>query len=220
MLIEAEGLSKFFGVKPVFRKLDFCVDPGQVVLVLGENGSGKSTLLRILAGLLQPSGGRLHVGTEPGEVGYVGHQPYVYPGLSAWGNLRFWARLHGISADKRRMEQALARFGLERIKHEPVAFYSRGMLQRLNLARVLCLGPRVYLLDEPSTGLDTSARAVLHEVIGELRGKGCVVLWVSHYPERDMFLADRMVHLKDRSGWMEVPVREAPQSATLGPELR
>ncbi|MCF8030319.1 MAG: heme ABC exporter ATP-binding protein CcmA [Desulfohalobiaceae bacterium] len=219
MLIEAEGLGKFFGVKPVFRKLDFRVDQGQVVLVLGENGSGKSTLLRILAGLLQPSAGRLHVGVEPGEIGYVGHQPYIYPGLSAWRNLRFWSRLYGISTDGRRMEEALARFGLERVKHEPVAFYSRGMLQRLSLARILCLAPRIYLLDEPSTGLDTPSRGVLQEVIHELRGNGCIVLWVSHYPERDMPLADRMLHLKDRSGWMEVPDQGSPESATSGPGL-
>lgn len=203
MLVEARGLSKFFGVKPVFRNLDFRMDAGQVVLLLGENGSGKSTLLRILAGLIQPSAGRLDVEAEPGDICYVGHQPYVYPGLSAWQNLRFWSRLHGYSADYRRMEETLARFGLERVKHEPVAFYSRGMLQRLSLARVLCLGPRLYLLDEPSTGLDTRSREVLHEVIGELRENGCGVVWVSHYPERDMPLADNVFHLQGQSGWMD-----------------
>jgi heme exporter protein A len=203
MLVEARGLSKFFGVKPVFRNLDFRMEAGQVVLLLGENGSGKSTLLRILAGLLQPTAGRLDLEPELGEIGYVGHQPYVYPGLSAWQNLRFWSRLHGYSADPERMEEALARFGLERVKHEPVGFYSRGMLQRLNLARVLCLGPRLYLLDEPSTGLDTRSREVLHEVIGEMREKGCGVVWVSHYPERDMPLADNVLHLKGQSGWMD-----------------
>jgi heme exporter protein A len=218
MLIEAEGLCKFFGVKPVFRKLDFCVDRGEVVLVLGENGSGKSTLLRILAGLLQPSAGRLSVEAEGEEIGYVGHQPYVYPGLSAWQNLRFWSRLYGIAADHERMETALTRFGLERVKHEPVVFYSRGMLQRLSLARVLCLAPRLYLLDEPSTGLDTPSREVLHQAIHDLRGNGRSVVWVSHYPDRDMALADRMLHLTAQSGWMEVPPRDGARAAPPGPQ--
>jgi heme exporter protein A len=220
MIIEAEGLSKFFGVKPVFRNLGLRADAGQVVLLLGENGSGKSTLLRILAGLIRPTAGRLHVEAEPGEIGYVGHHPYVYPGLSAWQNLRFWSRLHGLSADHGRMERALARFGLDRVKHEPVAFYSRGMLQRLSLARVLSLDPRLYLLDEPSTGLDMRSREVLHQVIGELRGSGCAVVWVSHYPERDRPLADGVVHLKGRSGRPKAPVQGEQESAPPGTRPR
>jgi len=222
MLVEARGLCKFFGVKPVFRKLDFHVDQGQVLLVLGENGSGKSTLLRILAGLLQPSAGRLYVGAESGEIGYVGHQPYIYPGLSAWQNLRFWSRLHGFSPDGGRIEEILVRFGLERVRHEPVAFFSRGMLQRLNLARALLLGPRVYLLDEPSTGLDRRSRDALHGEIQKLRESGCAVLWVSHYPERDLPLADRVLHLEDQLGWMDSPAfgKVAPQFASPDTEPR
>ena len=222
MLVEARSLGKFFGVKPVFRKLDFHVDQGQVLLVLGENGSGKSTLLRILAGLLQPSAGRLYVGVESGEIGYVGHQPYVYPGLSAWQNLRFWSRLHGYSPDSRRIEEILIRFELERVRHEPVAFFSRGMLQRLNLARALLLDPRVYLLDEPSTGLDSRSRDALHGQIRELRDSGCAVLWVSHYPERDVPLADRVLHLEGQLGWMDSPasVNGAPRSASPDTEPR
>jgi heme exporter protein A len=188
-----------------------------VFLVLGENGSGKSTLLRLLAGLLRPSSGRLRVEAEPGEIGYVGHQPYVYPGLSAWQNLRFWSRLHGLSPDRQRMEEALVRFGLERVRHEPVAFFSRGMLQRLSLARILCLDPRLYLLDEPSTGLDAQTRGILHQMVSELRGSDCAVVWVSHDPERDAPLADRMLHLEAQSGRMAdrtSPERETPEPAT------
>ncbi len=217
MLVEAERLTKFFGVRPVFRNLDFGVQAGEVVLVLGENGSGKSTLLRILAGLLRPSAGRLHVAAAPGEIGYVGHQPHVYSGLSAWQNLRFWCRLHGKPVDRGRMEEVLRRFGLERVQHEPVALFSRGMLQRLSLARIQCLSPVLYLLDEPSTGLDTASREVLHGLIRELRGGDRAVLWVSHDPDRDMALADKALRLSGPKGGTRQAFGAArPEAAVAG----
>ena len=217
MLVEAERLTKFFGVRPVFRNLDFRVEAGEVVLVLGENGSGKSTLLRILAGLLRPSAGRLHVAAASGEIGYVGHQPHVYPGLSAWQNLRFWSRLHGKPPDRERMEEVLCRFGLERVQHEPVALFSRGMLQRLSLARIQCLAPVLYLLDEPSTGLDTSSREVLNGLIREVRGGDRAVLWVSHDPDRDMALAAKTVRLSGPGGGTGKAWGAArPESAVAG----
>ncbi len=203
MLVEVKHLSKFFGTKLVFRNLGFSAGRGEIVLVLGSNGSGKSTLLRILAGLLHPSSGSASVSTGPGEIGYMGHQTCVYPGWSAWENISFWSKLYRRSWDKEGMEEILKRLGLHRTRHELVTSFSRGMTQRLNLARVLTIDPWLYLLDEPSTGLDMASQEVLHEKMLELRDKGRTLVWVSHQPEADRAYADKVLHLQGKSGWME-----------------
>ena len=142
--------------------------------LLGPNGSGKSTLLRLLAGLTRPEGGSIHIGgwQVPAElaalraqIGYVGHETLLYDHLSARENLRFLARLYSLDEPDRRIRELLAQVGLERRAQELVRNYSRGMQQRLAIARALLPQPAVLLLDEPFDGLDAAATEMLAQLL-------------------------------------------------------
>ncbi|HML61930.1 MAG TPA: heme ABC exporter ATP-binding protein CcmA, partial [Solidesulfovibrio sp.] len=158
-------VSRFFGERPVLRDVDLALAPGEVLLVVGQNGAGKSTLMRITAGLMPPSEGEVDVDLAPGEIGYVGHRTLIYPKLTARANLRFWQRLSGQGGDDAAVLAALARVGLERFADEEAGIFSRGMSQRLSLARVFLTAPKMLLLDEPATGLDPASAAMLRREI-------------------------------------------------------
>lgn len=199
ILLETENLTKFFGTKLVFKDLDFQVNFGEVILILGANGSGKSTLLKILSGLVAPTYGKIKAGVNPENIGYMGHESFHYPWLSAVENLRFWASVYNIR-DNDRIIDSMDRVGLGFLAHEQVFGFSRGMVQRLNLARVLLIDPNIYLLDEPSTGLDPQSQSFLHQEIKAIKHQGKTVLMVSHYPDRDSDLADRIFNLEKTRG--------------------
>ncbi|WP_029894201.1 ABC transporter ATP-binding protein [Desulfohalovibrio reitneri] len=194
-MLRADRLAKLFGPRLVFKDVSFEVLPGETWLVAGDNGAGKSTLLAVLAGLLSPSAGKIESGLKPGEIGYLGHETFQYPRLSAVENLRFWAKLHGRDASEKRLLQSLDRVGLAAFAHEPAGRFSRGMSQRLALARVFAETPRLVLLDEPSTGLDVRSRAVLEGEIGRAREQGAALIWVSHSIARDLPLADKVLRM-------------------------
>jgi len=194
-LLQVRNLSHFFGTKLVFKNVSFALEPGEVVLVTGPNGSGKTTLLKILAGLLQPASGRVSLDLARDQIGYMGHQSFVYPLLTAGENLRFWVRLCSRSPKEVDIDEVVNRVGLGPVLHEKAGHFSRGMEQRLSLARLLCLDPRLYLLDEPSTGLDRASRGILQAEIGKARDRGRTVLWISHDQDRDFRSADRVLSL-------------------------
>lgn len=194
-LVEACGLAVAYGQRPVFQGLDLAVAPGEVLLVVGPNGAGKSSLLAVLAGLAEPWQGSVELAVEAGEVAMLGHGTALYGALSALDNLRFWVRLHGRSADEAALEAVLDRVGLRAVAMEPARTFSRGMAQRLALARVLAVAPRLVLLDEPSTGLDAASVTVLHREIAALAEGGAGVVWVSHDVVRDLPLASSVLHL-------------------------
>ncbi len=197
-LVRLRRVSRFFGERPVLRNIDLDVVPGEVLLVVGPNGAGKSTLLRIAAGLMPPSEGDVDVSLEPGEIGYVGHKTLIYPKLTARANLRFWLRLSGRSRDDAAVDRALDRVGLARFADEEAGIFSRGMAQRLSLARVFLTAPRLLLLDEPATGLDPASGAMLRREIREAADAGAAVMWVSHTIAADLPACDRVVVVKDR----------------------
>lgn len=188
-LIEAENLSKLFGLRPALRGVSFSVPRGAVIALLGPNGSGKTTLLRILAALSKPTGGKITIGgwNLPGEaaqvraqLGVVMHLPLLYDELSAEENLQFFGQLYATPDLDKRIAAALERVGLAKRARDRARTFSRGMLQRLAIARAMLHDPAVMLLDEPYTGLDAAGEAMLDELIQEWRAQGRTVIASLH----------------------------------------
>jgi heme exporter protein A len=183
-LLQATGLAAFRGERLVLRDVDFAIGAGGALLLIGPNGSGKSTLLRLLAGLLRPAAGALHWNGEDAlsdlpsharRVAYSGHQDAVKLGLTAAENLRFAARLTGTDAG-----DALAAVGLEELADLPARMLSAGQKRRLALARLVLSRAPIWLLDEPTLGLDTASVERFGVMLGEHRGRGGLVIAATH----------------------------------------
>jgi heme exporter protein A len=196
LLLELRGIAKFFGHKCVFKAVDLALARETVMLLVGANGAGKSTLMRLMAGLSRPSAGSCECHAAEGRVAYLGHATFLYPGLTALENLAFWREAQGLRLTETELMALLERVGLERHAQERAGFFSRGMAQRLNLARALLAEPELLLLDEPGTGLDSRAAAMLREEIVRARQRGAGVVWISHDVAADAPLADRVLVLE------------------------
>ena len=179
-------MAAFRGERLVFSEVDFAVRAGQVLLVSGPNGSGKSTLLRLLAGLLRPAAGMLTWGganvfadlpAHAGRVAYVGHQDAVKPGLTAAENLRFAARLNGGV-----VQDALDAVGLEELGDLPARMLSAGQRRRLALARLLLSRAPLWLLDEPTLGLDAASVDRFGVMLDAHRAGGGMAVAATHLP--------------------------------------
>jgi ABC-type multidrug transport system ATPase subunit len=194
-VITARGLEKRFGEKRVLSAIDLDLPAGGFLLVTGRNGSGKSTLLRLFASLLAPTAGRLEVVAPRGAIGFVGHEPLLYPQLTAVENLDLYGRLYRVRDRRRRADILLDRFALGDARSEPVSTYSRGMQQRLALCRALLHEPRLLLLDEPYSGLDRVGSELLDAELGELAAV-CTIVVSSHQPERLEVLATAAMALR------------------------
>ena len=192
-LLVAEALTRRYGYRRVFGDVTFSVRRGEVLALLGPNGAGKTTLLRVLAGLLRPSGGSV---TRNGIVGLVAHHSMVYDALTARENLAFAANLWGVT-DAARVDELLDRLGLLRWQDQRVATFSRGMTQRLAIARALVHQPEVLLLDEPFYGLDDPGVTDVARLLTELVGQGRSIVLVTHQLERLIQLATRVGYLVD-----------------------
>ena len=179
-MIRGRAIEKRYGRKRVLTGVDVAVPVGGFALVTGPNGSGKTTLLRMVAGLAAPSRGDLVVGADRSQVGYLAHEPLVYRELTALENLDLFGRLYRVPERRERIGMLLERFGLWDARSERVSAYSRGMTQRLGLARVLLHDPQVLLLDEPASGLDPRARIEIRALLKELRLMGKTILVSSH----------------------------------------
>ena len=202
--VRAEGVTRSYAGVPVLSGVDLVVRGGDAVALLGANGAGKTTLLRILALLLRPAGGRLSLfGTEARaappalrrRIGYVGHESLCYPDLTAAENLAFYARLFAVPDAATRIAELLAWAGLEAAAQRPVRVYSRGMGQRLALARALLHAPDLLLLDEPFAGLDAEAVVALQERLVALRSAGHAIVLTTHDLERAAPVATRLAVL-------------------------
>ena len=178
-MIRARNLSKRYGEKRVFRRVDLDVPIGATLLVTGANGSGKTTLLRVLAGLAAPTAGELSL-PDRSVIGYLGHEPLVYRELTPLENLTLFGRLYRIPERSERIGMLLERFGLWDVRHQRVATFSRGMQQRLGLCRVLLHEPSLLVLDEPTNALDAQGIDLLEGVLDEPR------TWIvaTHEPQR------------------------------------
>ncbi len=202
-MLQLERISKAFGPRWVLREVSFTVHPGEIVALMGPNGAGKSTLLRVAATLLRPTAGQVRIGGSSwppdgagvrAQVTLLGHQPWLYPDLSAEENLRFYQRLYGWPEEPGAIEASLERMGLADRARDPVRGFSRGMLQRLALARAFLSPAPVLLLDEPFTGLDVLGLEEAREVLQELAGRGRAVVVALHDPATADF-AHRVVVL-------------------------
>lgn len=199
-MIECRGLRKQFGRRVAVSGIDLTVSRDEVLAIAGPNGAGKTTLLRMLATLLRPDAGTLSVGGEPlpdhadavrRQIGFLGHEPLVYLDLTPLQNLGVFAGLYGLPDDAARDEGVLDRVGLLARAHDSVRTLSRGMTQRLGMARVLLHSPSLLLLDEPYAGLDAEAARVLDAVLSEI-GTAVVVThdvrWAASHADRVMIM--------------------------------
>jgi ABC-type multidrug transport system ATPase subunit len=182
-VIRARRLEKRYGSKRALRPVDFELARGGRLLVTGPNGSGKTTLLRLLAGLAAPSRGELEVAEERGRLGYLGHEPLLYRDLTALENLELYGRLYRVPERRERAGMLLERFDLWEARSERVAAFSRGMVQRLALCRVLLHEPSLLVLDEPFTALDADGAALLDRELATLGPERTLVL-STHDPGR------------------------------------
>lgn len=185
--LEIDGVWKYFGDFPALRDIGFKVTAGSVVALLGRNGAGKTTLLRIIAGLAKPSKGSVKiygsgVREEPTRrrIGVLGHGISLYDELTATENLVLFAKLYGVDDPAKRAHQWLERTGLERVRDGLVREFSRGMRQRLAVARTFIHDPELLLFDEPFTSLDDRAIAVLQSLVIEAQQRGSTVIMSTH----------------------------------------
>jgi heme ABC exporter ATP-binding subunit CcmA len=220
-VLTLEGVGKRFGAVAVLSGVNLQLGGGSFCLLLGHNGAGKSTLLRLVAGLARPTDGRVRVhGEDPygsGEarrlLGVLSHQTLLYDDLTAAENLGFFARLYGLGDRREQVRAALERAGLSGRAHDRVRTFSRGMKQRLALARATLHGPAVLLLDEPFTGLDAAGITGLTTQLTELRQRGRAAVMVTHQLEPAAALADRVVVLRAGRVAGDVPWQGAGAAA-------
>jgi len=214
--LEVAGVWKYYGDYPALRDISLHVDAGSTVALLGRNGAGKTTLLRILAGLSKPSKGNVQAPTRE-RIGVLGHGISLYDELSATENLVLFGRLYGLPDPRKRAAEMLERTGLDRVRDGLVREFSRGMRQRLAVARVFLHSPELLLLDEPFTALDDRAIGVLHSLLAEIHQKGGTVVMSTHQLREALELAthvaliqrgqlaftgERSQEMLDDTGWL------------------
>jgi heme exporter protein A len=217
--VQTEGLRKTFGHVSVLRDINLKIPNHHSATIVGPNGAGKTTLLRILATLTRPSAGRVWVdgldlhdwGTQAcRRIGFASHQFMLYLDLSPQENLRFYGRMYGVPDLEPRIAELLAQVGLGGRRNDPVRTLSRGMQQRLSLARAILHDPSVVLLDEPYTGLDPRAADALSTLLRGLLAQGRTVLMTTHDLARGAEMADQVLVLV--AGQVTFQVRTADLS--------
>jgi heme exporter protein A len=223
-MIQVRGLVKRFGPKLVLRSLDFSVERGEFVALLGPNGAGKTTFLRILSSLSRPSLGQVRIAgfglphqaaAVRRRLGVVSHLPLLYGDLTAEENLRFYGRMYAVEHMERRIGEVLETVGLKARRRDLVRTFSRGMQQRLAIARAVLHDPEVLLLDEPHTGLDQEACAMLDEVLREVAARGRTVVMTSHDLARAADLAGRFDILTRGAIQASAQASDLPQDGLL-----
>lgn len=197
--VEVDGVWKYFGDYPALKDIQLQAERGDCVALLGRNGAGKTTLLRIIAGLSKPSKGMVRLEGKSAKdsetrarIGILGHGIAVYDELTARENLRLFGRLFGLANPAKIADEWLERTGLSHAADGKVREYSRGMRQRLALARVFLHDPALLVLDEPFTALDDRAIDVLQTLLGEALGRGCTIVMSTHQIREAMVLTTRV----------------------------
>lgn len=205
-MISLQNIAHFYGHRLILKHINLDIPKG-VTLLIGPNGAGKTTLLSIMGGLISPTTGRVFL-PDDCRIAMLGHNTFLYPELTGLENLLFWTRLYGIVPTHAMLEAALEQVGLEVFGEERAGTYSRGMAQRLSLARLLLIKPDIMLLDEPGTGLDTLSLHMLHNTIEGFARQGTTVVWVTHSVETDWAFAHTVVSLEKNRIAHCLPARE------------
>lgn len=212
-MIEVVELTKHFGRFSALRGLNLAISKGEFISLFGRNGAGKTTFLRILAGISRPSSGKLHIKSDRamqssrirGTVGYLSHDTSLYMDLTAMENLRFFARLMDAPVEDSFLAERMEQVGLSGRELEPVRHFSRGMQQRLAIARAFLHNPDILLLDEPFTGLDPSGSDFFARYLAEARAGGRTCIMAIHDISLGYELADRLVVLEKGGVAIDVP---------------
>lgn len=202
--LDSKEIEKKFGYSYAVRNVSLQVRRGEFVALFGSNGAGKTTFLKVAAGLMRPTRGLLAVegfdiGKQPEEarrrIGFLSHNTFVYRDLSPLENLRFFCRLYGVSYSEEKLIELLDRVGLKRRANDPVRAFSRGLQQRVGIARALLHNPSVILLDEPYTGLDANAVQTLNGMLDEAMASGKTIILTTHDLEQGLRAATRALIL-------------------------
>jgi heme exporter protein A len=203
-MIQIQKLVKTFGQRVVLRGVNLTIDEGDFVTLMGANGAGKTTLMHIVASLSKPTAGDVFINgyrlTDSASqlrrfIGLVSHKTLLYDNLTADQNLRFYARMYDVADPSERVETVLKQVGLWGRQHDPVRTYSRGMQQRLAIARSILHNPPILLLDEPDTGLDQHASDMLGSLLNAVGAHQRTILMTTHNLERGLALGNRVVIL-------------------------
>ena len=200
-MIEVRSLAKYYGRFTALRDLNLTIRAGECIALFGRNGAGKTTFLRILAGLTRPSSGAFKIQLPEGEsqrffrgaIGYLSHNTSLYLDLTALENLQFFASLMSVRTDEAFLLQRIEEVGLAGREREPIRNFSRGMQQRLAIARAFLHDPKILLLDEPFTGLDTAGSDFLKNYVLKVHAEGRICIMALHDPQLGYELADRLV---------------------------
>jgi heme exporter protein A len=196
-IVATEKLSRAFGSRKAVDDVTLSVSAGSALALFGPNGAGKTTLLRVLSGLLKPTSGSARIGETrlPGgpdvrrTVGVISHNTLLYEALTARENVEFTARLYGVRDFRAAAERALTRMRIMERADSPVRALSRGLRQRVSIARATVHDPRVILADEPFTGLDLLGASALSDLLNELRNQGAAVFLVTHNVDEGLAIA-------------------------------
>jgi heme exporter protein A len=203
LVVEAEGLGRRFTSVLALADLDLEIHAGESLTIFGPNGAGKTTLVKLLATVLRPSAGRLRLFGEERpraavrrRIGLLSHGSFLYGELTAVENLGFYAGLYGVASPAARIDEMLAEVGLEPWRGRLVKTFSRGMEQRLALARTFLHDPDLLLLDEPYSGLDPQAVAHLQEILVRFHRRGKAIVLTTHDIGRGLEVCDRAAVLR------------------------
>ena len=203
-MIKIQKLVKTFGHRVVLRGIDLTINQGEFVTLMGANGAGKTTLLHIIASLSKPTSGQVFIedyrlSDSASQlrrfIGLVSHKTLLYDDLTADQNLRFYGRMYDLPDASARIETVLNQVGLGRRQHDPVRTYSRGMQQRLAIARAILHNPPILLLDEPDTGLDQHAADMLGDLLSAVGINQRTILMTTHNLERGLSMGNRVAIL-------------------------
>ncbi|MBA3671211.1 MAG: heme ABC exporter ATP-binding protein CcmA [Gemmatimonadaceae bacterium] len=226
-VVEAEGLTRAFGGRRAVDEISFTLHGGECLALFGPNGAGKSTLLRLLAGLLAPSRGSCLVGgvslragqAARSNVGIVSHASMLYGALTARENLEFTARMFGLSDPTSAAMRALTTMRVADRADAPVRALSRGLQQRVSIARAIVHSPGLLLCDEPYTGLDETGSAALTAVLGERRAQGAGMIVVTHNLAEGLALGTHAAVMR-RGRFARYDARESVDADTYGAAYR
>lgn len=222
MMIHVHDITKNFGSMTVLDNVNFSVKGGEFLTIVGPNGAGKTTLIKIMATLVNATGGTVEIGgfnvkkypeKVRGVIGVISHNTYLYNELTAGENLKFFGKMYAIPEIDRRVDEVLGETGLSKRKHDRVGTFSRGMKQRLSIARAILHNPAVMLLDEPYTGLDQQASASLESVLDSLTGSGITTIMISHDLKRGLALADQVMIMASGTVAYHAPASEVANVA-------
>ncbi len=220
--LEVRNASKYFGERAALQGVSLRIETGDSVFVYGPNGAGKTTLLRIFSALARPTEGQAlfngveihsHVAAAKARLGLVSHATFLYGELTARENLQLTGTLFGLPDVKTRIEAVLEQFSLQERADEPVRRLSRGLQQRVTLARALLHNPDFVLLDEPFTGLDAASVKKLESLLRHLPEEGKAVVFSTHSFEQGAALAKRLVALEAGRLRYDGPLALAPLSS-------